>query len=128
MPRPAKSKPEPHRLAVSVDDLQRVAPTRKALLGLTTRLSREVVDCGDAVGVLCSCPALEAALIIDLIRADDRAAGDAPTRAWRLHNGEKWVRLPDVPLVRDAALAEEVFGVAPLQWREVEPEPIQFGD
>ena len=119
------------KLAINVDDLTRVAATRSANLGLPARISLEVMRWGEAKpesGAIFSCDAITAALIIDILRADDRGQGDNPTRAYLQHNGGKWIKLDNVPLVLGGVLNEDVFGLAPLEWNDDEgPTPIRFG-
>ena len=85
------------RLAVNLYDLERQDPAFRGP-DLLSRLDAGApvwVDRNrkDEHALVFCCPLLEAALIIDLLRSEDRKAGDPPTRAY-VRRGALWAKLP----------------------------------
>jgi hypothetical protein len=105
------------RLAVSLEDLDRVLPNLRAKVApLLVKDKARLVRAEDCAAVEFGCELLMAAAVIDLLRDHDRAAGDAPTRAWVFRKA--WTRVSGtLPLTKMAGaqlrLNEEAFGEEP---------------
>lgn len=127
MPIPTKQQ-RTERLAVSVFDLDRLPPdVRRQMLGGKLDL-RAVVrpdpDKPATTALAFSCPLLEAALICDILRNNDRKLGDEPTKVY-LYSGRGWAEIgPSTVLTStdggDLSLCPSVF--PPLE----EPTPPKF--
>ncbi len=104
------------KLAINLTDLDRLEPTfRQKMLGRKLDLSRVVKVNNRGLiepGVVFTCPILEAALICDIIRNNDRLCGDPPTRAYIFR--QDWKRLRDTDVLTQvhegkANLAPAIF-------------------
>ncbi len=87
------------RLAVNLIDLERVTPfIRTALFGpkLARLDASKVLKMDparfDEMGVAFACPLLDAACILDTMRAHDRKVGDSPTRCYVFRTA--WTKVP----------------------------------
>ena len=115
------------RLAVSVEDLDRVDPRLRAKVAPLLVLDKAcVVKAEGCAAVEFSCPLLQAAAVIDHLRGHDRAAGDAPTRAWVFR--KVWTRVSgSSPLTKlengKTVLNEVVFGEEPPPVAAAAPRP-----
>lgn len=119
------------RLAINVDDIQRLSPeNRRSLLGGRLRFTdgredqwvRVKVGNRTEAAVEFSCNLLEAATVCDVIRDRDRGIGDEPTRVYVMRR-DAWDRLPSataLTVVRGSScvLSEAVFSV---EWEASAP-------
>lgn len=84
------------RLAIALDDLDRVDPiARQKMLAHRLDLENPIRITNkvcDAAVAFC-CKIVDAAIICDLIRGEDRKAGDTPSRIF-LDKGEGWKSVP----------------------------------
>lgn len=114
----------PERLAVNLPDLDRVEPIIRGIL-LKGRLDlSDVVKVGgdnfDEMGVLFTCPLLQAACICDTLRNHDRRAGDYPTRIYLQRGpGRAWEKLAGRIVLTDVVdekvrLNPEIFSPEPV--------------
>ena len=110
MPQPVKRKPElklpqrTERLAVNLFDLLRLNEFVRATM-VTPLLNPDKAAIVrpdpsrlDEGAVEFACPLLQAACVMDVLRAHDREAGDHPTRTY-LRRAEAWVKLPAAALL-----------------------------
>lgn len=84
------------RLAISLLDLDRLAPTiyTNMIVPNVIKKSIQVGPKVEEVAVEFCCPLLNAAVICDNLRSDDRKAGDYPTRIY-VNYGDRWVKIGD---------------------------------
>ena len=122
---PAPSQERAEQLAINLYDLDRLDPTLRAKLfswsggkprldmGHPLRTTWDRVNGGtEEVALIFACPLLEAALICDAVRMQDRAVGDFPSRLYVKR--KTWTRLPShsvLTVMRDgrAILNPQVF-------------------
>ena len=112
------------RLALNVFDLDRLDPVLRARLlkgRLDLRAVRPDPDRGGETAVAFSCDPLTAALICDLLRSEDRRAGDVPTRVY-LRRNKVWVRLSASDVLTE--VGED--GKATLSHDLFPPEPVEY--
>lgn len=93
VPSPIKNGRE--QLAVNVFDLDRLEPSVRALM-LAGKLDGSLIridpERPDEAGAVLSCDLLAAACLLDVIRSQDRKAGDYPTRVYL--KKRTWSRIP----------------------------------
>ena len=96
-----------YRLALSLEDVDRMVPEMRARL-LHGKLDLTLIRVGpksNVPAVAFSCDLLTAATICDIIRSEDRKAGDSPTGVWVLR--KSWSRVSGnavLTLVTDAGI------------------------
>lgn len=119
-PLSVEAKPEGvEAIAVVIADLDRIVPSIRQMalsgkLDLSTPI-RVDPERMDETAVRFSCDLLTAATLCDVIRANDRKAGDHPTRVWVKRRA--WTKLPGTAMLtlieRGAVVLDpEWFGAA----------------
>lgn len=85
------------RLALSIYALDQLDPQARARVSTIldgTKLVRPTERKDDAA-VEFRCDLLQAAVIVDSLRSEDRRQGDPPTKVWLRRPGEGWEKVPD---------------------------------
>lgn len=90
------------RLAVNLEDVERIDPSIRAQMiagkidaKTTIQMPQFSTTDEGAIAVAFVCDALTAATICDVLRSNDRACGDQPTRIY-INKGKGWTRVSGV--------------------------------
>lgn len=140
-PIPPRAPKRPEQLAINLFDLNRLPPiVRHSLLhgqlDLTGAFQTDK-DAPDERGVRFSCELLKAAIICDIIRSEDRKAGDFPTRVYyRKEAGKAWRSLPNDTVLTEEGEKEGSFSLnrklfpsdEPIVLVPPAPRRVQFGN
>ena len=105
---PSKNDTTEVRLAINLFDLHDRVPVvmRQKLLAGRLDLKRHIdmrfdrAKEADEAAVVFVCPLLEAAIICDWIRSNDRASGDYPTRLY-IKRKVSWTRIPSYVILTE---------------------------
>lgn len=122
------------RLAIALEDLDKVDPIARQKM-LAHRLDLEnpiriTSKICDAAVTFC-CKIVDAALICDILRSEDRKAGDTPTRIF-LDKGEGWKAVPSnavftVEVRGSIKLNPQLFDIIVLNHTPLPVQKLTFG-
>ena len=126
-------KPEPsgEKLAVTLTDLDRLPTDAKArYLGGRLDLAKTVKVGAGIPAVAFKCDLLQAALVCDLLRSEDRKAGDAPTGVW-VKRRDSWYKVSErllltLTVADEGALNPDLFADAVIEGAPVEAEYVDL--
>lgn len=107
----------------ALDGLDPAARSRLATVLDASKVVRPSKEPGD-VAVAFSCDLLQAAVLVDALRSEDRRQGDKPTKAWLRRSG-RWERVADDQLLTSVVGGKPVLSAWVLG--SAVAEPLQVG-
>lgn len=94
MPKIKRNKELNFQLAIHLDDLDRIDSIIRQKMFKDRLNLVDPVTVNDGVALAFSCSLLTAATLADIIRSEDRKAGDMPTRIYLRNGSGNWEAVP----------------------------------